>query len=155
MSVLDLAWSNDYVLGIDVIDEQHRRLFAYFEEIDNAISQGSEVKVTAVVHGLVEYAISHNSFEEELMDKAGYPYLEDHRLVHESFRARANKYVRRLESNADPFKVAEQVRIYLGLWLMSHVKKDDRDYVPYVKKIIKSKRRLPIPLPAFLRGTRH
>ncbi len=152
MSVLDLAWSNDYVLGIDVIDEQHRRLFAYFEEIDDAISEGSAAKVTAVVHGLVEYAISHNSYEEELMLEADYPELEEHRRVHESFKARANKYVRRLENNTDPFKVAEQVRIYLGLWLISHVKQDDRDYVPYVKKIIKNKRRLSIPLARFFKG---
>lgn len=152
MSILDLAWSNDYVLGIDVIDEQHRRLFTYFEEIDHAIAEGSEVKITAVVHGLVEYAISHNSYEEELMQEAGYPHLPQHHQLHETFKARANKYVRRLETHSDPFKVAEQVRIYLGLWLISHVKQDDRDYVPYVKKIIKNKRRLTLPIPSFLKG---
>lgn len=33
-------------------------------------------------------------------------------------------------------KIAEQARIYIGLWLISHVKQDAMDYVPYVRKIV-------------------
>lgn len=151
MTVLDLTWNTDYLLGIEVIDEQHRRLFAYFEDIDQAIEQGDSTKVIAVVHGLVEYAISHNSFEESLMAAANYPRLAQHREVHETFKSRANKFVKRLHNNVDPFKVAEQVRVYIGLWLISHVKHDDKDYAPYVKKIMKTKRKGFFPLPSFLR----
>lgn len=133
--MLDLSWSNDYLLGIDIIDQQHRQLFDYFEEIERAIAVGDEMGVAVVVNGLVNYAISHNSFEESLMEQAGYPLKDAHQRAHEAFKERAMKYLQRLEEGSDPIKVGEQVRVYIGLWLISHVKKEDRDYVPYVKKI--------------------
>lgn len=135
MSVLDLRWSPEYELGIDIIDQQHKQLFAYFDEIDHALKTKNPYEVTMVVNGMVNYAISHNTFEESLMEQAGYPLLQAHRRIHNTFKERAQKYVDKLETGEDPFKVAEQVKIYIGLWLMSHVKNDDRDYAPYVRKI--------------------
>lgn len=134
--MLDLTWSDDYILGIEIIDKQHRQLFSYFEEIDKAIAMADHNTVTVVVNGLVNYAISHNTFEESLMEKAKYPLTQAHRQIHETFKARATKYLQRLEAGDDPLKVAEQIKIYIGLWLISHVKQEDRDYVPYVKKIV-------------------
>lgn len=138
MSITDLSWSNEYVLGIDIIDEQHQKLFSYLEEINAAIKQGDARVVENVVRGMVDYAISHNNFEETLMERAGYPELAAHREAHDKFRERANVYVTRLENKADPFKLAEQVRVFLGLWLISHVKQDDRDYAPFVRKSLKA-----------------
>lgn len=137
--MLDLTWSDDYVLGIDIIDKQHRQLFSYFEEIDDAIAMADRKTVAVVVNGLVNYAISHNTFEESLMEKANYPLTKAHRQIHQTFKARAEKYLLQLEAGGDPFKIAEQVKVYIGLWLISHVKHDDRDYVPYVKKIVPPK----------------
>lgn len=132
--MLDLNWSDDYLLGIEIIDQQHRQLFSYFEEIEKAIADDDRSTVTIVVNGLVNYAISHNTFEESLMEKAKYPLTEAHHQIHETFKTRAIEYLRRLEAGEDPLKVAAQVRVYIGLWLVSHVKQEDRDYVPYVKK---------------------
>ena len=41
-------------------------------------------------HGLMNYAISPNTFEELLMEKAGYPMLDTHHMVHETFKKRVN-----------------------------------------------------------------
>ncbi|THG77601.1 bacteriohemerythrin [Pseudomonas sp. A-1] len=135
MDSLNLSWSDDYKIGIAVIDEQHKRLFAYFDELATVIASGNPQGIEVIVNGLVSYAISHNTFEESLMAKARYPMLDAHHKVHESFKSRANKYLRQLEAGCDPLKLAEQVRIFIGLWLINHVKQEDRDYVPYVQKI--------------------
>jgi len=70
------------------------------------------------------------------MEKAGYPMLDAHREVHETFKERANEFLQKLHDGTDPLKIAEQARIYIGLWLISHVKQDDMDYVPYVTKLV-------------------
>src|SRR5699024_12361676 len=137
--MLDLTWSDDYILGIEIIDKHHRQLFSYFEEIDKAITMADSNTVTVVVNGLVNYAIYHNTLKESVMEKANYPLTQAHRQIHETFKARATKYLQRLEAGDDPFKIAEQVKVYIGLWLISHVKQEDRDYVPYVKKIVPPK----------------
>ena len=138
MNNLNLVWNSEFETGIEIIDEQHQRLFHYLAEIDRSIKDNDPDNVELVVHALVNYALSHNSFEESLMEKANYPLFDAHKHLHETFKRRANEYVERLEAGADPMKVAEQLRIFIGLWLISHVKQEDQDYVPYVKKILHS-----------------
>ena len=129
-----ISWSAEYATGIDIIDEQHKRIFEYLAEIDHAIKAQSTSEVEYVVKALLDYAISHNTFEESLMEKAGYPILEAHHQVHEAFKARAQGYAERLNSGEDHFRLAREVRTDIGLWLTNHIKRDDKHYVPFVKK---------------------
>ena len=129
-----ISWSSEYATGIDIIDEQHKRIFEYLAEIDHAIKAQSTSEVEYVVKALLDYSISHNTFEESLMEKAGYPMLDAHHQVHEAFKARSNAYVQRLNDGEDHFRLAREVRTDIGLWLTNHIKRDDKHYVPFVKK---------------------
>ena len=84
--------------------------------------------------GLIDYAISHNTFEETLMKQAGYPMLEAHHEVHELFKKRAYGYLEKINSGCEPMKIARDIRTDIGLWLINHIKREDRHYAPYVKK---------------------
>jgi len=128
-----LIWSDEYATGIGIIDEQHRRLFSYFDEIQQCIEQKQEDKVESICRNLVEYAITHNTFEESLMEKAGYPMLEQHRKIHEEFKVRAHGYLEEIRQGANKMKVARSIRTDIGLWLINHIKREDQHYVPYVK----------------------
>ncbi|WP_455233153.1 bacteriohemerythrin [Geopseudomonas aromaticivorans] len=131
-----INWTADFETGIDIIDEQHKRIFEYLHEIDHAIAQRSHELIEHVVKALIDYAISHNTFEESLMEKAGYPMLDAHHQVHEKFKERANAYAQRLRNGEDSLRVAREVRSDIGLWLTNHIKRDDQHYVKYVKKSI-------------------
>lgn len=50
-SLETLTWNDDFKTGIDIIDEQHQRLFEYFAEIQSAIVEEDEEKVEAVCRG--------------------------------------------------------------------------------------------------------
>lgn len=67
-----INWGPEFETGIDIIDEQHRRIFDYLLEIDHAVTTHHAEEVEKVVRALIDYAISHNTFEESLMEKAGY-----------------------------------------------------------------------------------
>jgi|SRR5690554_1096703 len=129
-----LVWSDDYATGSSIIDEQHQRLFSYFEEIQQCIEQDQEDQVEKICRNLVEYAITHNTFEESLMEKAGYPMLEQHRKIHEEFKTRARGYLKQIRQGSNKMKVARTIRTDIGLWLINHIKREDQHYVPYVKK---------------------
>lgn len=131
---LSLDWSAEFETGIDIIDSQHRQLFEYFSQINQAISSTDVDRVQEVARGLIHYAISHNTFEESLMKQAGYPMLDAHATIHEAFKQRAHRYLEQLDSGEDPMRVARDIRIQIGLWLMNHIKREDKHYVPYVKK---------------------
>lgn len=131
-------WGPEFATGIEIIDQQHQRIFDYLAEIDQAISQQNHDEVDKVAKALIDYAISHNTFEESLMENAGYPLLAPHREVHEAFKARALAYGKRLELGEDCFQIAREIRSDIELWLRSHIKKDDQHYVPYLKQSLQS-----------------
>lgn len=131
-----ISWTADYETGIDIIDEQHKRIFEYLEEIDHAIKTRDVDEVEHVIKSLIDYAISHNTFEESLMAKAGYPMLDAHHDVHERFKERAESYLQRFGSGEDPMRLAREVRSDIGLWLTNHIKRDDKHYVSFVKRNI-------------------
>ncbi|MCQ4347652.1 bacteriohemerythrin [Pseudomonas stutzeri] len=129
-----ISWTSEFETGIDIIDEQHKRIFEYLEEIDHAIKTRDIGEIEQVIKSLIDYAISHNAFEESLMEKAGYPMLEAHHEVHERFKERAHAYRERFGNGEDPIRLAREVRSDIGLWLTNHIKRDDKHYVNYVKR---------------------
>ena len=133
---LAISWTADFETGIDIIDEQHKRIFEYLKEIDQAITTKSIGQIEYVIKSLIDYAVSHNTFEESLMEKAGYPMLDAHHQVHEAFKTRAEAYGQRLSNGEDHFRLAREVRTDIGLWLTNHIKRDDKHYVNYVKRNI-------------------
>ncbi|WP_019023047.1 bacteriohemerythrin [Thioalkalivibrio sp. ALE23] len=131
-----ISWDRNLELGIDAIDEQHKRIFDYLQQVDHAIATGDKQEVESVVNGLLDYTQSHLVFEEGLMEKAEYPALEAHRQVHQAFTGRIQKLREELDKGLDPLGVARKIRSDLGLWLLNHIKRDDQDYVPYVRPIL-------------------
>lgn len=126
------SWSEEYATGIEMIDSQHKRLFQYLSDIDTAMKAHDEADMEVVVRSLLEYAVSHCTFEENLMLRAKYPYYEPHKHAHDKFRERAASYVKKLEDGADCYHLAREVRSEIAIWLCGHIGHDDQDYVPYV-----------------------
>lgn len=126
-----LHWTNDLNTGIEVIDEQHRRLVEYLNELNTAIEQGDQKGVKHVLDELVDYTLSHFSFEEEMIEKSGYPFFKAHKRVHDIFTKRVGEFLQRAEKGED---VAAEILSMLKIWLINHIKGDDADYVEAVTK---------------------
>jgi len=124
-----LHWSNDLNTGIEVIDKQHRRLVEYLNELNTAIAEGDQKGVKHVLDELIDYTLSHFSFEEELMEKAGYPFFKAHKRVHDIFTKRVGEFLKRAEQGEN---VAPEILSMLKIWLINHIKGDDADYVEHV-----------------------
>lgn len=126
-----LEWSPELSTGIDIIDSQHQRIVQYINELDAARETGDRDLVGEVLGELVDYTISHFAFEESLMEKADYAFLEPHKRVHQLFIERVNGFVERHGAGED---VADEVHYMLTKWLFNHIKNEDRDYAPQVQR---------------------
>jgi hemerythrin len=126
-----LHWSSDLDTGIDVIDKQHRRIVAYLNELNSANDTGDSKATTHVLNELVDYTLTHFAFEEELQERAEYPFLKAHKRVHEIFTKRVAEFMRRAEAGEN---VAPELLSMLKIWLVNHIKGDDADYVESVKE---------------------
>jgi hemerythrin len=128
-----LHWSSDLDTGIESIDKQHQRILDYVNELNSANSAGDTAVTNRVLNELVDYTITHFAFEEELQEKAGYPFLKAHKRVHEIFAKRVAEFQKRAAAGEN---VAPEVLSMLKIWLVNHIKGDDADYAPSVKNML-------------------
>jgi len=127
-----MQWTEDLETGIQVIDDQHKRIISYINELHHASETGDASEVQEVLEGLLDYTVTHFQFEEELQQKAGYPFLKAHQRVHEIFMKRIAAFRERADRGEN---IIPELLSMLKVWLSSHIKGDDRDYVESVKKI--------------------
>ena len=126
-----LNWTADLSIGIELIDDQHRRIVDYINELQEA-SQTNDLDVVGrIIDDLMEYTVSHFSFEEAMMERAGYRFLGPHKKVHELFTRRVTEFRQRFKLRED---VASEMQETLIKWLMNHIKNEDRNYAATVRE---------------------
>lgn len=130
---MNIEWQDGLDTGIEVIDNQHRRMVAMANAVCDAQATGDQAKIADVLEGLLDYTLSHFTFEEALMEDAGYAFVDAHKRVHQQYAERIAAYRRRFRSGED---IAEELRAMLIGWLFQHIRNDDWAYVDSVKRNI-------------------
>lgn len=125
-----MQWNNVLATGVTTIDNQHKKLLELTNQLGGAIERGDVEIVELVLKDLVDYTVYHFSFEEELMEKAGYAALPLHRRVHQLFTARLPEFQQRYEAGED---VLRELHDMLVKWLLNHIQNEDRDYAETVR----------------------
>lgn len=124
-------WTDQLNIGIDVIDQQHRRIVEYINQLDDARSGGqTREEIAAVLSQLVDYTLSHFAFEESMQEEANYPFFKAHKKVHDLFTQRVAEYQTRFNKGEDITKALSSM---LVTWLFNHIKRDDADYAAAIK----------------------
>ena len=128
-----LAWTPDLSVGIDIIDNQHKRIVEYINQLHEARIRQDKEAISQVIEELVDYRLSHFSFEESMMEEAHYRFLAPHKRVHELFVRRVAEYQQRFKLGENVEVVAGDMQNTLITWLMNHIKREDMDYGPVVR----------------------
>lgn len=126
-----IEWKDEYATGIDVIDNQHKRIVDYINQINKAQADKNRALMTEVLINLMDYTMSHFAFEESLMEDAGYSAASIHKRTHDAFRNKIEDCKQRFDAGDD---VCKDLVELLNTWLVNHIAEDDNSYVPYVKK---------------------
>ena len=135
-----MKWVPEYNTGIDVIDDQHKRILDYINEIDDFSHHTNRERIKQILDNIIDYTQSHFTFEESLQEEAGYKYRVPHKRVHDLF-------IKKIESYRDRFEMGQaiegELHEVLSKWFINHIQLDDADYVGAVKEnmmgIIKEK----------------
>lgn len=131
--MLKLEWSDVLDTGIEEIDNQHRRLVDYINELGQARKTQDMKLVGKVIDDTIDYTVSHFGFEESMIEEAGYKLLRPHKKVHELFVRRVTDLQKRFKEGED---VSEEMHALLSRWLVNHIKHDDHAYAECVKKYL-------------------
>jgi len=130
---MPFVWNARLNTNIKVIDEQHRRIVDYINELEKANLTGDRQMISEAIAGVTDYTQSHFAFEESLLEEAEYRYLKPHKKVHELFIRRIDSYA---ERHVKGENVGEELYNLLSNWLVNHIQHDDADYVSTVKESV-------------------
>ncbi len=124
-----LVWKDEYNIGVDIIDREHKRLF----KIINKLFQFTDEKNKsqwACQEGIKffkDHAVKHFTEEEEYMASVNYERLGVHMHIHREFRERT---LPALEEELERTHYsADSVEHFLGVcagWLVGHTLMEDR-----------------------------
>lgn len=136
-------WDPSLNIGIDIIDEQHKKIVEYVNDLDSILNNKNfdsnflinsvafKDKLKKIVDELVNYTITHFAFEEDMMEKANYTLLKSHKQEHKIFTNIASSYQQRFKNGDDiAFELLEELKT----WLSDHITKEDMDYHSEVLK---------------------
>lgn len=124
-------WSNDYNIGVKIIDDAHKQLFSIVSRILKNITDSNfdKNKMTCVeaIKYLKSYTIKHFTEEEAYQLSIGYPGYKMHKRVHDNMREVVVPALER-EMNSSCYS-KESMEHFIGActgWLMAHVLVEDQ-----------------------------
>ena len=129
-----VVWRDDFSVGFEPIDNQHKELVkmtqALFESCKNGATAADKAFLKTISQA-GDYARVHFADEEKYLDQAGFPNLTEHKKKHVDFMDAVLKAIQEFEKgNTAPLDLAR----YLKNWLLNHIAKSDKEYAPYLAK---------------------
>lgn len=127
-----VEWDDAFSVGINKIDEQHKRFFSLINMLYDAVQEGKgDELIDSVLKGLQQYMIYHFKTEESWMKMHNYPDLNSHKQEHQEAIQKVNKFI--LEYERGQRTVTIELMKFLSDWLQNHILQSDRKYIPYLQ----------------------
>ena len=131
----DIAWSRVLSIGVDEIDEDHRKLVGIFNILNHAvIDRESPEYMAAVLEELINCTVWHFSHEERLMLKHRYEGSDEHKADHRELIKSAKELQQRILQADKP--VAEEHIAFLERWLTEHILTADMRLGSYLSQVM-------------------
>ena len=123
-----LEWKDEYSVGIEVIDNDHRKLLNLINQFQTAVlyRTGQEFEEEAMSE-LVDYTRTHFKREEDLMKEHGYPGYEAHHAEHLKFIGEVEEMIRLYKDKGNRATLQQAV-VFLRDWLINHIMGTDQAY---------------------------
>jgi hemerythrin len=127
-----IQWSDEYSVGIPSIDEQHKVLINFINDLNRAMADGeANVIIGDILLGLGQYTKKHFKYEEELFTQYGYPSSEPHVKEHQLLLEQVSSLKLRFESDLSG-SISLEIMQFLKNWLVNHIQQSDKEYSQFL-----------------------
>lgn len=127
-----VTWKDDYSVGIERLDADHKRLMNLINRLQTAADYdtGSGF-VDEALDELVDYTKNHFAREEELMEKYEYPDFEEHKRQHRKMVEKVDGMLDHYKE--DPDTTVDELVQFLKNWLINHIAGTDQQYSGFLR----------------------
>jgi hemerythrin len=135
-----IPWMTAYEVNVAEIDEQHRELFRWFNELMDAVWDGKgKDAIKDVLASTANYAVAHFATEERYMQQYGFPGYIAHKKLHDDFTADVVKFVQKYEREGATTEVIVSVVSGLGDWTRDHIRATDQELGKFLVSALQGK----------------
>jgi hemerythrin len=129
---VDFEWHDEYLIGVDEVDVQHKRFLNLIKRTYELTGQTSENKeVSNLLDELMKYAHFHFGSEELLMETYLYPKYVEQKSEHVKITKELEAKVEEIKSNKGNLN---NLLFYLIKWFVDHDTYFDKEFGDYVNK---------------------
>jgi hemerythrin len=128
-----MTFGQNYSVGVQAIDGQHKVLFDIINELHAAMMKGQAQNLTGpLLKKLADYTRNHFAAEEAAMASVKYPGLEVHKTKHRELVKQVEDYITRFEKGEITLNL--HLLNFLRDWLTNHIQKVDKEYGPWLNE---------------------
>jgi hemerythrin-like metal-binding protein len=118
--VKDLVWDHVLSVGVDEVDDDHRKLVDLFNMLNHSVTERDDPEyLAAILEELINCTAWHFSHEERLMLKHGYEGLAEHKEEHKELVKSAKELQQKI-LQAGNLVATEDIE-FLERWLTEHI----------------------------------
>ncbi len=122
-------FTDDYLIGIELIDNEHKELFRIVDQANRLVKSYDGAsgydKILDILDNLKEYTKEHFTDEEEYMESIHYEGLEAQRRAHDAFIQKLEN-IDLSEIDENPQESLQQLLEFLLGWLVNHILHTDK-----------------------------
>ncbi|SEV84116.1 bacteriohemerythrin [[Clostridium] fimetarium] len=119
---------NEYLTGIEMIDEEHTKLFEIADKLYNLLNDqfipDKYDYILEVVGELKDYAKKHFADEEAYMEKINYKRMFTQKIQHAEFVEKMSSY-NPDKIDADQKEACMDILEFINNWLVEHILEND------------------------------
>jgi len=126
-----IIWSEGYSVGIQEIDDQHKKLIGLINQLYNLYLDKRSSEIASIIKEIKAYTLYHFSTEEKLFRECKYKDMLSHIQMHEGFINDLNDITKNSSASNDILTM--KTMTFLQRWLTNHIMKEDKKYVGHLK----------------------
>lgn len=124
-----IRWDDKYLIGVDIVDEQHKELFRIagqaFDLLKDEFVDDKYDRVIEIIEELKTYAVHHFETEEKYMLDIGYKKYFSHKVIHEDFIGKVSKVdLEKMDDNQEEYLLS--IITFVVDWIEQHILGTDK-----------------------------
>ncbi len=124
-----LVWKDDYAIGVDLVDAQHKHLFeignSAYKLLKDDFCYDKYDSFVQIIDDLREYTKFHFRSEEEYMMKNNYRKFFSHKAEHDEFINKVNMVnLDNADENTEEY--LEGILTFVFNWILEHILQKDK-----------------------------
>ncbi|WP_019229695.1 bacteriohemerythrin [Sedimentibacter sp. B4] len=131
-----LMWTKNLEVGVDLIDQQHKKWFEKADQLFEAGKSGkSKEYIVKMFDFLDEYTRTHFKDEERYMQSINYPELSAQKQMHEGFIKKLKELRSEYEKDGVNLTVILNSNQFILDWLTKHISQADKKIGEFAKNL--------------------